>query len=62
MLFDSLKNLKSLDTALCVKITLILPESDLEFKRNAVEIGCLCKTEALSLTCQIKIISQVTPA
>lgn len=34
---------KSLDTALCVKIILILPESDLEFKRSAVKIGCLYK-------------------
>jgi len=49
MLLDSLKRFKSLDTALYVKIILILPESDLEFKRNAVKIGCLYKDRSIIL-------------
>lgn len=61
MLLDSLKRFKSLATILCVKIILILPELYLELKRNAVKI-CPYKTEALSLTYQIKTISQVTQA
>ena len=44
------------------KIILILSESNLEFKRSAVKISCLYKTEALSLTYQIKTISQVIQA
>lgn len=62
MLLDSLKRFKSLATILCAKIILILPELYLELKRNAVKISCPYKTEALSLTYQIKTISQVTRA